>query len=133
MVNCEICKQKITLSNIYVDKETGKATKYCRFCVDKAKKEEKKDMGLKRGEEDLIQEIEKEQEVTRDQDMIKDAPHIENISTGSTDIVTRDILIDSINSYLGEDPLNIKDGDYCYIRMVRNHIEIGRAKVVMEE
>jgi hypothetical protein len=127
MVNCEICKEKITLSNIYVDKDTGKAQRYCRNCAEIMKHEEKKDMPLKKEDEELIQDIEKEQEIP------KETPHFDTLSTSDTDIVTRDTLLDSINSFLGDDPLNIKDGEYCYIRIVGNHLEIGRAKVVMEE
>ena len=121
MVNCEICKQKISLSNIYVDKKTGKAQKYCRSCAETMKSEEKKDMTLKKEDEEKIQDITQE------------IQHMDNLPTSETDIVTRDMLVDSINSCLGENPLNIKDGDYCYIRIVGNHLEIGRAKVVMEE
>ncbi len=82
-------------------------------------------MNLKKENEETIQDIAKE---------IQHFDHFPKSETESdTDIVTRDMLIDSINTYLGEDPLNIKDGDYCYIRIVGNHLEIGRAKVVMEE
>jgi len=141
MVNCEICKQKISLSNIYVDKKTGKAQKYCRSCAETMKSEEKKDMTLKKEDEEKIQDItqdeEKIQDITQDEEKIQDITqeiqHMDNLPTSETDIVTRDMLVDSINSCLGENPLNIKDGDYCYIRIVGNHLEIGRAKVVMEE
>ena len=127
MVNCEICKQKISLSNIYVDKETGKAQRYCRNCAEIMKNEERKNMPLKKEDEEIIQEI------TKDQDIPKETSHFDTLSTSDTDIVTRDMLLDSINSFLGDDPLNLKDDDYCYIRIVGNHLEIGRAKVVMEE
>jgi hypothetical protein len=131
MVNCEICKQKISLSNIYVDKKTGKAQKYCRSCAETMKSEEKKDMTLKIEEEEKIQDIAQDEE--KIQDMPQEIQHLGSLPNSETDIVTRDMLVDSINSYLGENPLNIKDGDYCYIRIVGNHLEIGRAKVVMEE
>jgi hypothetical protein len=125
MVDCERCKKKITLSSVYVDKETGKATKYCRACAEILEHEEKNNMNMKKEDEETIQEITKE---------IQHLERLPKSETGSdTDIVTRDTLIDSINSYLGEDPLNIKDGDFCYIRIVGNHLEIGRAKVVMED
>jgi len=125
MVDCSRCKQKITLSNIYVDKETGKAKKYCRACAEIVELEEKNNMNLKKENEETIQDIAKE---------IQHFDHLPKSDSGSeTGIVTRDMLIDSINTYLTEDPLNIKDGDFCYIRIVGNHLEIGRAKVVMEE
>ena len=48
-------------------------------------------------------------------------------------IVTRDALDDRINSLTGHDGLNIGDGEYCYIKLVGNHLVVGRAKIVMEE
>jgi len=50
-----------------------------------------------------------------------------------TDLVTRDQLISRLNTYLNDEPLNIGKDDYCYIRIVRNHLEIGRAKIVLVE
>ena len=50
-----------------------------------------------------------------------------------TDLVTRDQLIDRLNAYLGDEPLNIGKGEYCYVKIVRNHLEIGRAKIILEE
>ena len=127
MVNCERCKQKITLSNIYIDKETGNAKKYCRSCAEIVKNEEKKSMPVKKENGEPIQ------------DFTKEVQHLEKLSKtetdtkSDTDIVTREMLIDRINSYLGEEPLNMGDGDFCYIRVIGNHLEIGRAKVVLEE
>jgi late competence protein required for DNA uptake (superfamily II DNA/RNA helicase) len=127
MVNCERCKQKITLSNIYIDKETGNAKKYCRACAELVKNEEKNNMPVKKENEEPIQ------------DFPKEVQHLEKLSKSvtdaksDTDIVTRDMLIDRINSYLGEEPLNMGEGDFCYIRIIGNHLEIGRAKVVFEE
>jgi hypothetical protein len=121
MVNCERCKQKITLSNIYIDSETGNAKKYCRTCAEIIKNEEKNNMPMKKENEETIQDLPKEIQT------------LDKLPKSDTDIVPRDMLVDSINSYLGEDPLNIGDGDFCYIRIVGNHLEIGRAKVVMEE
>jgi late competence protein required for DNA uptake (superfamily II DNA/RNA helicase) len=127
MVNCERCKQKITLSNIYIDKETGSAKKYCRACAEIIQNEEKKSMPVKKENEETIQ------------DLTKEVQHLEKFSKSETDtksetdIVTRDMLVDRINSYLGEEPLNMGDGEFCYIRIVGNHLEIGRAKVVFEE
>ena len=43
-----------------------------------------------------------------------------------TDIVTRDQIVDRINAYLSDEILNVGKDDYCYIRIVGNHLEIGR-------
>jgi hypothetical protein len=50
-----------------------------------------------------------------------------------TDLVTRDQIIDRLNAYLSDEPLNIGKDDYCYVKIVRNHLEIGRAKIILEE
>jgi hypothetical protein len=50
-----------------------------------------------------------------------------------TDLVPRDDLIERINLYLGEEGLNLEKNDYCYIKIVGNHLEIGRAKIILEE
>jgi len=50
-----------------------------------------------------------------------------------TDIVPRDQILDSITSYLSHEPLNIGKDDYCYVRIVGNHLELGRAKIVLVE
>jgi hypothetical protein len=50
-----------------------------------------------------------------------------------TDLVTRDQLFDRLNAYLSDEPLNIGHGEYCYVKIVGNHLEIGRAKIVLEE
>jgi late competence protein required for DNA uptake (superfamily II DNA/RNA helicase) len=121
MVNCERCKQKITLSNIYIDKETGTAKKYCRACAEIIQNEEKKSMTVKKENEETVQ------------DLTKEVQSLDKLSKSETDIVTRDMLIDRINSYLGEEPLNMGEGEFCYIKLVGNHLEIGRAKVVFEE
>ncbi len=127
MVNCERCKQKITLSNIYIDAETGNAKKYCRTCAEIVKNEEKKIMPVKKENEETFQELPKE--VPHYDRFTKSEPDLKS----DADIVTREMLIERINSYLGEEPLSMGDGDFCYIRMIGNHIEIGRAKVVLEE
>jgi len=57
----------------------------------------------------------------------------ETFNDMGADIVTRDMIIDRINSLLSDKPLNIGKDDYCYIKIVRNHLEIGRAKIVLEE
>jgi hypothetical protein len=60
---------------------------------------------------------------------------IENheINETITDIVPRDQIIERINSYLSDEPLYIGKNDYCYIRIVGNHLEIGRAKISLVE
>ena len=50
-----------------------------------------------------------------------------------TDLVTRDQIIDRLNAYLSDEPLNIGKDDYCYVKIVGNHLEIGRAKIILEE
>jgi len=50
-----------------------------------------------------------------------------------TDIVTGENVLERINSYLNDEPLNIGKDDYCYIRIVGNHLEIGRAKIDLVE
>ena len=50
-----------------------------------------------------------------------------------TDIVPRDHIIERINSYLTDEPLNVGKGDYCYVRIIGNHLEIGRAKISLVE
>ena len=127
MVNCERCKQKITLSNIYIDKETGSAKKYCRACAEtiqneeKTKNEEKKSMPVRKENEETIQ------------DLTKEVQSLDKLSKSETDIVTRDMLVDRINSYLGEEPLNMGEGEFCYIKLVGNHLVVGRAKIILEE
>jgi hypothetical protein len=66
--------------------------------------------------------------------MIKTAT-IENVKMdeGITDLVPCDQMYNRIESYLHEAPLNIEKGDYCYVKIVKNHLEIGRAKIVLEE
>jgi hypothetical protein len=48
-----------------------------------------------------------------------------------TDIVPRDQIVDRINTYLSDELLNVGKDDYCYIRFVGNHLEIGRAKILL--
>jgi hypothetical protein len=50
-----------------------------------------------------------------------------------TDLVKRDQVVQRIDAYLRQAPLNIERDDYCYVRIVGNHLEIGRAKIVIEE
>ena len=51
----------------------------------------------------------------------------------TTDLVSRDQLIDRINDYLNNEPLKTGNGDYYYMRIVGSHLEIGRAKILLEE
>lgn len=55
------------------------------------------------------------------------------INPDFTDIIPREQLIQKINSYLTEEGLNIAKDDYCYLKIVGNHIEVGRAKIILEE
>jgi hypothetical protein len=50
-----------------------------------------------------------------------------------TDIIPREQIIQKIDSYLTEEGLNIAKDDYCYLKIVGNHIEVGRAKIILEE
>jgi len=50
-----------------------------------------------------------------------------------TDIAPSDHIVERINSYLCDEPLNVGKGDYCYVRIVGNHLEIGRAKIILVE
>jgi hypothetical protein len=55
------------------------------------------------------------------------------MNEGSTDLVSSDQIVNRISAYLSNAPLNIGKDDYCYVRVVRNHLEIGRAKIELEE
>jgi len=57
----------------------------------------------------------------------------DRITQGTTDLIKRDQVLDRITAYLSDAPLNIGRNDYCYVRVVKNHLEIGRAKIVLEE
>jgi hypothetical protein len=50
-----------------------------------------------------------------------------------TDIVLGDHIVEKMNSYLSHESLNIGRNDHCYVRVVRNHLEFGRAKIVLVE
>lgn len=49
------------------------------------------------------------------------------------DVVPRDHVARKLDSYLSEKGLNIKKNEYCYTKIVGNHLEIGRAKIVLDE
>jgi hypothetical protein len=51
----------------------------------------------------------------------------------TTELLSRDQMVDRMYSMLTQPPLNMGKNDYCYVRIVGNHIEIGRAKIVIEE
>jgi hypothetical protein len=57
----------------------------------------------------------------------------DHIAQGIADLVPCDQMHKRINAYLHDPPLNLEKGEYCYIKIVRNHLEIGRAKIVLEE
>jgi hypothetical protein len=60
---------------------------------------------------------------------------IENVEMNEdvTDLVPRDQIFNRIDAYLRDAPLNVGKDDYCYVKIVKNHLEIGRAKIVLEE
>ena len=49
------------------------------------------------------------------------------------EIITRDMLNDRINTLMGNEGLNIADGEYFYIKTVGNHLVVGRAKIILED
>ncbi len=49
------------------------------------------------------------------------------------EIVPRNMLDDKINSLTGNEGLNIGNSEYCYIKVVGNHLVVGRAKIILEE
>jgi hypothetical protein len=57
----------------------------------------------------------------------------DKMNEGVTDLVPGDQIFNRIEAYLHDAPLNIEKGDYCYVKIVGNHLEIGRAKIVLEE
>jgi hypothetical protein len=65
--------------------------------------------------------------------MKTDVTETHEMNKSFTDLVTRDQLFDRLNTYLGDEPLNIRVGEYCYVKVVRNHLEIGRAKIILDE
>ena len=55
------------------------------------------------------------------------------IGKDNTELLTRDQMVERIYTILSEPPLNMGKHDYCYVKIVGNHIELGRAKIVIEE
>ncbi|MFA5101584.1 MAG: hypothetical protein WC525_00370 [Candidatus Thermoplasmatota archaeon] len=146
MINCERCKEKVALSKLIIfrDEETGETKKYCQACADIVKKQqvEKKTMTGKKEKEtkptvDSPQDGEPESNpeselLTMAESATDDNEHLQ-LHQMITDIVPSDSISDKIYSYLGEEGLNVGKDEYCYIKMVGNHLEIGRAKIVLEE
>ena len=52
---------------------------------------------------------------------------------GTTDLIKCDQVVERITDYLSNEPLNIGSDEYCYVKIVGNHLEIGRTKIVLEE
>ena len=67
------------------------------------------------------------------EDMKTEVLEKQEVNQTFTDLVPRDDLVERINLYLGEEGLNLEKNDYCYIKIVGNHLEIGRAKIILEE
>jgi hypothetical protein len=38
-----------------------------------------------------------------------------------------------MNAYLRNAPLNIGNDEYCYVKIIGNHLEIGREKIFLDE
>jgi hypothetical protein len=55
------------------------------------------------------------------------------LNKGTTDLLKRDQITDRIYQYLRNAPLNIGKDEYCYVKIVKNHLEIGRAKIILDE
>ena len=49
------------------------------------------------------------------------------------EILTRDMLDDRIYSLIGDEGLNIGNDEFCYIKIVGNHLMVGRARIILEE
>lgn len=150
MINCERCKQKMTLHDLVIvrDKETGVAKKYCQACatIINAQPESKKSVPVKKEREEPLPKTIPEKPLQTEsyttpevesslvmEQVAPEPPQSTEINPGFTDIVPREHIIQRIETYLGEDGIKIEDDDYCYIKIVGNHLEIGRAKIILEE
>ncbi len=49
------------------------------------------------------------------------------------EILPLDMVEERLNSLTGDEGLNIGDDEYCYVKVVGNHLVVGRAKIVLEE
>lgn len=156
MINCERCKQKMTLHDLVIvrDKQTGVARKYCQNCaaIINTQQESRKTVPVRKEEpiqkttppppppppppepESYTPPAPEPSEPSEPLIMEEPEPVLPNdINANFTDIVPREHIIQRINTYLGEDGINIAPDDYCYIKIVGNHLEIGRAKIILEE
>lgn len=151
MVNCDRCKKKTNVKDLFIshDSENGKIQKYCKECTDiinTLNKEQGKKIIKK---EEPSEEISEEQSEEQDQ-KIEESPEPESellmvndmkpelsgnneMRQTITDIIPRESIIQKIDLYLNDEGLNIRKDEYCYIKIVGNHLEIGRAKIVLEE
>ncbi len=49
------------------------------------------------------------------------------------EILPLDMVEERLYSLTGNEGLNIGDDEYCYVKVVGNHLVVGRAKIVLEE
>lgn len=140
----------MTLHDLVIvrDKETGVAKKYCQACavIINTQQEGKKSISTRKEKEEPLPKPLPEKPLPPERDttpeiesslvmeQIKPEPPQSNeINSNFTDIVPRDHIIQRIETYLGEDGVKIAYDDYCYIKIVGNHLEIGRARIILEE
>jgi|GEM_PF-3866146 len=97
-------------------------------------------MITKKDKEDIIDHLQDEQQKEKENDsnllLEQEEMKIEikkDNANHRTEIVPRDHVVLKLDSYLSETGLNIGKTDYCYVKIVGNHLEIGRAKIVLEE
>lgn len=153
MINCERCKQKITLHDLVIvrDKETGVAKKYCQACatIINTQPEGKKNIPLKKEKEEPLpktvtekppepesystHEVESPLVMEQVEQVPPEPTQSNEVNPSFTDIVPREHIVQRIEAYLGEDGVNIANDDYCYIKIVGSHLEIGRARIILEE
>ncbi|KYK22295.1 hypothetical protein AYK25_02530 [Thermoplasmatales archaeon SM1-50] len=93
----------------------------------------------KKEKEEIIDDLQNEQSKDKESDsdlVLEKEMKIEMKKDGTnyrTEIVPRDHVVLKLDSYLSEAGLNMGKSDYCYVKIVGNHLEIGRAKIVLEE
>jgi hypothetical protein len=147
MVNCDRCKKKTNVKDLFIshDHESGKIRKYCKECTDIiniqnkhqektiTKKEKPFENIPEEQDQKLEEEIESESELIMVNDMKTEISGKYEMKQNVTDIIPRDSIIQKIDTYLNDEGLNIGKDEYCYIKIVGNHLEIGRAKIVLEE
>jgi hypothetical protein len=49
------------------------------------------------------------------------------------EIIVREMVNDRVNQLIGEEGLNIDNGEYYYVKTVGNHLVVGRAKIILED